>query len=60
MSPTLLSGASCPNCALGQNVAREFWRERPDYYAAILLLPFCVVLLASRLMGKLGWFEGRP
>ena len=49
--------ASCPNCALARDARREFWSEQPEYYAAILLLPFLVVLLASRFVARLQRLE---
>ena len=50
---------ACPNCAVGREARAEFWSERPEYYGPVLLLPFLIVLAASRVLGRLGWFEVR-
>ena len=38
----------CPNCALGREVTREFWSALSVTDLGPLLVPFLLVVLASR------------
>jgi hypothetical protein len=42
--------ASCPDCELGRQARRDFWNDAPAYYAAVIVLPFALVALVSRLL----------
>lgn len=39
--------ASCPNCALGREVQRDFWTKDLGFNGAATLLPFLLVIVAS-------------
>jgi hypothetical protein len=43
---------ACPSCPVGRDARREFWEQAPGYYSAIVLLPFAIVVLAGRLLGR--------
>jgi hypothetical protein len=55
-------GAWCPSCPVGRQARDEFWAQDAGYYAAVLVLPFVLVAVASlriaRLLGERDDLEG--